>query len=453
MKKLLGLMTSGMVLSCFSIGAMADESQDTGLKPDASRASDKGSAVSALKLDATGAGYIMFGQVVSGYSYGRNKDNPIDHRWLDFYGGNVIINSTPNDWFKAKVGVEVRSAFPVTTTSGIMKETYRIQYRSFLPRAEGIFHWDFGSIFSLLIESGIFQYNFNPEIKNLGNYLYRGIAYPLFLETKLDYPWADLMGIRTQIGFLDNQLKLEVILNSAITHAPFYDFSLALIPSYTTPNKMLEVGLGVCLDRLLSVDENATMAKNFYAQGMDSSLSLKSTKLDSRFMFDVKPLLGNPEIFGPQDCKLYGEAALLGLTDPKYFPGMNPDPTLLHRLPVLLGINLPGCKVMDLISFEVEWFGSPYSNDWWGYYDQAPSPVPYTLSSTDSVWQDIYKSKDNFKWTVYLKKSFSKFDFIAIAANDHTIYDTYNAETQPNTEQSLRKPGNWHWYIKLQYNL
>jgi hypothetical protein len=75
------------------------------------------------------------------------------------------------------------------------------------------------------------------------------------------------------------------------------------------------------------------------------------------------------------------------------------------------------------------------------------------MSSTDSVWQDIYKNKDNFKWTVYLKKSFSKFDLITIFANDHTIYDTYNAETQPNTEQSLRKPGDWHWYIKLQYNL
>jgi hypothetical protein len=351
MKKLSVLMAAAMVISCFSIGVMADES-DAGLKPDASAASENGGTIPALRLDATGAGYIMFGQVVSGYSYGRNKDNPIDHRWLDFYGGNIIINSTPNDWFEAKVGMEVRSAFPITTTSGIMKETFRIQYRSFLPRAEGIFHKDFGSFCSLVLESGIFQYNFNPDIKNLGNYLYRGIAYPLFLETKLDYPWSDLMGIRGQVGFFDNQLKLEVILNSAITHAPFYDFSLALIPTYTTPNKMLEIGLGVCFDRLFSVDENATMAKNFYAQGMDSSLSLKSTKLDSRIMFDPKPLFGNPEFFGRQDCKIYGEAALLGLTDPKYFPSDSTfKPTLLHRLPILFGINVPGFKIMDLISF------------------------------------------------------------------------------------------------------
>jgi hypothetical protein len=104
---------------------------------------------------------------------------------------------------------------------------------------------------------------------------------------------------------------------------------------------------------------------------------------------------------------------------------------------------------MDLLSFELEWFDSPYPNDWFG--SNGPSPEPVYVN--DPVWNDIYKNKDNFKWTVYLKKSFSKFDLIGIAANDHTIYSTFNAEGQAYTEQSLRKPSNWHWYIKLQYNL
>ena len=444
-------MAAGIVISCFSIGVIADES-DAGLKLDASAASENGGTIPALRLDATGAGYIMFGQVVSGYQYGQNSEFPTEHKWLDFYGGNIIVNSTPNDWFNAKVGLEVRSDFPIST-GDIMKETYKIQYSSFLPRAEGIFHWNFNNnLSSLLIESGIFQYNFNPEIKNLGNYLYRGIAYPLFLETKLDYPWYDMFGIRSQVGILDDQIKVEGIINSEIKHAPFYDFSLAFTATYTAPQKIAEIGLGVCFNRLWSVDEDATLAKNLYSQGMDSSWSLRATKFDSRLMFDVKPLFGNPEFFGRQDCKIYGEAALLGLTDPKYFPSDSTfKPTLLHRLPILFGINVPGFKIMDLISFEVEWFDSPYSNDWWGGLDGGPSPVPNFVN--DSVWNDIYKNKDNFKWTVYLKKSFSKFDFIGIAANDHTIYNTFNAESQSNTEQSLRKPSNWHWYIKLQYNL
>lgn len=443
-------MAAAMVISFFSIGIMADES-DAGLKPDASTASKNSGTIPALRVYVTGAGYMMFGQIVSGYQYAKNGEIPTDHQWLDFYGGNIIINSAANDWLNAKVGLEVRSNFPISTSS-IMKETYKIQYSSFLPRAEGIFHWDFNHIWSLLFESGIFQYNFNPEIKNLGNYLYRGMAYPLFLETKLDYPWYDMYGIRSQVGFLDDQIKVEGIINSEIEHAPFYDLSLAFTATYTAPKKMAEIGLGVCFNRLFSVNEGATNAKQFYAMGMDSSLRLKATKLDSRFMVDVKPMIGNPKFFGPQDCKLYGEAALLGLTDPKYFPSDSSfKPTLLHRLPILLGINVPGFKIMDLISFEVEWFDSPYPDDWWGFYDGGPSPVPSYVS--DPVWQDIYKNKDNFKWTVYLKKSFSKFDFIGIVANDHTIYNTFDAEAQSNTEQSLRKPNNWHWYIKLQYNL
>jgi hypothetical protein len=446
MKKLSVLLAAGMVLVSLHIGIMAEES------PDSSEVGNKASAITGLKLDASGAGYIMFGQIVSGYMYGKRDEHPMEHEWLDFYGGNIIVNSTPNDWFNAKVGLEVRSDFPIST-SDIMKETYKIQYSSFLPRAEGIFHWNFNNnLSSLLIESGIFQYNFNPEIKNLGNYLYRGIAYPLFLETKLDYPWYDMFGIRSQVGFLDDQIKVEGIINSEIKHAPFYDFSLAFTATYTAPQKIAEIGLGVCFNRLWSVDEDATLAKNLYSQGMDSSWSLRATKFDSRLMFDVKPLFGNPEFFGRQDCKIYGEASLLGLTDPKYFPSDSTfKPTLLHRLPILFGINVPGFKIMDLISFEVEWFDSPYSNDWWGGLDGGPSPVPNFVN--DSVWNDIYKNKDNFKWTVYLKKSFSKFDFIGIAANDHTIYNTFNAESQSNTEQSLRKPSNWHWYIKLQYNL
>ena len=436
---------AGMVLSSLCFRAIAEESQDD------LEASNTGGSIPALKLDATGAGYIMFGQILSGYMYGKYNEFTMDHKWLDFYGGNIIVNSTPNDWFNAKVGLEVRSDFPIST-SDIMKETYKIQYSSFLPRAEGIFHWNFKNISSLLIESGIFQYNFNPEIKNLGNYLYRGMAYPLFLETKLDYPWFDMFGIRSQVGILDDRIKVEGIINSEIKHAPFYDISLAFTATYTAPKKMAEIGLGVCFNRLFSVDENLTLGKELYSLGMDSSFNLRATKLDSRFMFDAKPLLGNPEIFGPQDCKIYGEAALLGLTDPKYFPSDSSfTPTLLHRLPVLLGINVPGCKIMDLISFEIEWFDSPYPNDWWGQYDGGPSPVPRDVN--DPVWNDIYKNKDNFKWTVYLKKSISKFDFIGIAANDHTIYNTFNAESQSNTEQSLRKPDNWHWYLKLQYNL
>jgi hypothetical protein len=448
---------SFVLMGILAVNAPAQEaeaaSEATESEPTAAAEATEGKA--RLKYEITGSGNIMFGQVVSGYAHSRWKSNPIDHRWQDFYGGNIYVTSNPNPWFTAKVGLEVRSAFPITQTSGIMKETYRVQYRSFLPVAEGIMNWDFGSAASLLVESGLFQYNFNPDIKNLGNYLYRGMAYPLYLETKLDYPWYDMMGIRTECSLLDKQVKVGLIVNSNIAHAPFFDFSLAFTGSYTLPNKALEIGAGLCLDRLMSVSSAATDGRSFYGTpGYDSSWTLRSTKLDTRLVLDIKPFFGNPSFMGAQDAKIYAEAAILGFKDPKYYIDSTFSSTLMHRLPILFGVNFPVFKVLDVFSFEFEWFGSPYPNDWWGGIDGAPSPMPYyDLSSFDTSWVNNYKTGDNIKWTLYAKKSISKFDIVGIMANDHTVYETYSAETHPNTEQSLRRGKNWHWYLKLQYNL
>jgi hypothetical protein len=455
-------------IGILAIGIQAQESESTGGE---SGTEEKGSAYNtpAKETESTnsaqnegkksaftisGSGNLMFGQVVSGYAFARAGSNHMDHQWQDFYGGNIFVTTHPSDWLTTKVGLEARSAFPITSTSSIMKETFRVQYRSFLPIAEGIFKWNFENQTSLLIESGIFPYNFNPEIKNLGNYLYRGVAYPLYLETKLDYPYYDMAGIRAEYGFLDNTLKVGAILNSVINHAPFFDFSLGFTATYTLPNKVFEIGAGICFDRLLSVDDDATNCVKSYSQaGYDTSWTLKSTKLDTRVTFDLKPLIGNPECFGAQDAKIYGECAILGFKDPKYFIDSTFNYSLANRMPLLVGVNLPVFKILDLLSVEFEFFKSPYMNDWWGLYDGNPSPVPFYSPSWDSTWKENYKTKDNFKWTVYAKKSFGKFDVIGLFANDHIFYDTYSAESQSNTEQSLRTNKNWHWYVKLQYNL
>jgi hypothetical protein len=437
-------------IGILSMGLYAQESEAT----EPASGDEQQPAKHTPKYEFSGSGNFMFGQVVSGHAFGKGNENLIDHQWQDFYGGNIFATSYPTEWLTTKIGLEVRSSFPITAVTSIMRETYRVQYRSFLPRAEGILHWDFGNQSSLFIESGIFPYNFNPEIKNFGNYLYRGIAYPLYLETKLDYPWYDMLGMRTEYAFLDNQVKVGAIVNSAITHAPFYDFSMAFTASYTTPEKVFEVAAGIDFDRVFSVNSYVTDSKaNYSKSGYDSvNWTLRSTKLDTRATFDIKPLFGNPGIMGKLDAKLYAEVAILGFKDPDYFHDTTFTPSLFHRMPILFGVNFPCFKVLDVFSLELEYFNSPYSNDWWGNYSQ-PSPVPVHDPATPLSVVENYKTKDNLKWSVYVKKSFSKFDIIGIFANDHTIYDTYSAEAQINTEQSLRTEKDWHWYLKLQYNL
>lgn len=407
-------------------------------------------------ITITGSGNIMFGQIASGYAFKTFGNQYFEKTWQNFYSGRINIISKPTEWFTTIISPEISSAFPVTTTSSIMKETYKLAYRAGLPKAVGIFNFDLGYM-TLNIESGVMEYTFNPDVKNLGNYMYRSSSYPLVLKTNLDYPYANIVGIHPEIGLLNNTLKLGSIINSITTQAPFNDFSLGFFASYSPESKFIDVGFGICADRLISVNDRATDVVNDKANLGDTTLTLRSTKIDFRINLDPKKLLGEgiEDMLGKEDGKVYFEAAMLGTKDPTLcFPVDSILPkSIFRRVPLLFGVNIPTFKVLDYLSFEVEFLDYPYANDWWGAIVGAPTPKPSRPSNSDTTWVENYRTKDNWKWSVQLKKSISKFDFIAFVANDHKFYDTFNAEIQGVTEQTLRTPKDWHWYIKLQYNL
>ncbi len=404
-----------------------------------------------------GTGYIMFGQIGSGHSHGKMGSNPLRHHWQNFYSARIDATSQPVEWFRTKLSLEVASAWPVVRESTIMKETFKLQYRPLLPQAVGIFNFGL-NIFSFEIEAGMMEYAFNTDVKNLGNYLYRSSANPLSMITTIDNIYSSLMGVRAQTGVLEDQVKVGVIFNSILNQSPFFDFNLGFYTSYTMPNKLIDVGLGFVFERLIAIDTTFTDCINLKSSLGDTSLTLRGQKLDLRAAMDIKALFPEVSIFGPNDLKVYGELAILGLKDPDYYPGdpRYPKPSLLNRMPIMFGMNVPTFKVLDLLSFELEYCAYPYPIDWWGFSNAAPSPKPAQITGTtpeDTKWLDIYKKRDNLKWTFYLKKSISKFDLIGMIANDHIRYETYMPEKQFYTEQSLRDNKDWHWYIKLQYNL
>jgi hypothetical protein len=406
----------------------------------------------------SGTGYIMFGQIGSGHAYGRTDDNPIDHHWQNFYSGRIDAVSEPNEWFTTHIGVEGSSSFPVLRETTIMKSIFKTSQKSILPVATGTFHFNINDM-SFLIESGFMEYAFNTEVKNLGNYMYRTTAYPFNIKTKLDYIYSNLMGIRAQTGLLNDQLKFEALINSIVDASPFFDFNLGLFASYATENKLIDASLGVVFERFLPVDPKSTDCEEFKDQLGDTTATMRGTKIDARLTFDIKKLFGDIDILGPNDAKIYGEGAIIGLKDPDFYhyelDSVIPKPSLFNRIPLMFGLNIPTFKILDLLSVEVEYCKYPYPFDWWGALF-APSPKPkFPVSNTekDSIWRDVYVNKDNLKWTFYLKKSISKFDIIGMIANDHIMYETFDAESQNFTEQSLRDEKDWHWYIKLQYHL
>jgi hypothetical protein len=185
-----------------------------------------------------------------------------------------------------------------------------------------------------------------------------------------------------------------------------------------------------------------------------------------RISFDPKGLLSGSavNIFGKEDCKIFAEAAILGTTDYtayKYRDPRNGDSTIIldslrnyysklkDRVPVMFGMNFPAFKLLDVVSIQGEWYGWPYTDAL--YYQtkagQNATPVPIYLNYS----RDDYK-KDNWKWSVYFKKTlFQHFSIIGQLARDHSHHDSYY-EILKDDNEVFTRPNEWGWWLKLQYN-
>ena len=200
--------------------------------------------------------------------------------------------------------------------------------------------------------------------------------------------------------------------------------------------------------------------------GEQKYYSFAGTKVMARVTFDLKGLL--PEnaaaIFGKEECRVFSEAAVLGVTNYnayKYRDSANSDFTIIpdtarnyygnltERIPVMFGINAPTFKLFDVFSIQGEWYGWPYVDAL--YYQtktgESARPVPIYVKYT----RDDYK-KDNWKWSIYLKKTLLQhFSLIGQLARDHSHHDVYDQVFKDDNEV-FTKNNEWGWWLKLQYN-
>ncbi|MBN1309334.1 MAG: hypothetical protein JXA18_15525 [Chitinispirillaceae bacterium] len=416
------------------------------------------------KIKLSGFGYYMFGQIVSGI-YGDDWEAPttsFEHLWLNTSLLHLNLESNVSDWFTTKLGLEFYVTFPLKGSNAMDKSSYFRTYKAYLAEAAGIMHWDFEHpiLSSLTIKTGMLPYTINPEVKTLGNYLFRSTVHPLSVQNKVDYPWADLLGGVAEAGFFENRVRFEAILASEFNYVPFFDFTPAF-GLYYKPNEIIDVGGAIAFHH--AIQANCAL--------MPDSLGEKwqGVKLDFRAIFDPKPIFGGMDFLGKDQLKIYAEVAFLGLKDslevdtsqlamqrtldPSDSLGLNdlvfPANTILHRMPMTLGISFPTWKIVDVLALELEWFSSPYANDWFGKFDsqKAEARAPSSLKQWDN-----YINKDNFKWSLYMKKALGKFEVKGIFSSDHTIY-LMNNVSNGNFEQTLKRPKDWHWLIQLRYNL
>jgi hypothetical protein len=234
---------------------------------------------------------------------------------------------------------------------------------------------------------GYFPFKYNPDAKDLGEYLLRSIAYPTFIVNNFEFPLTRELGLHVSgnSGWLINpaidKIQWDVLFTSE-THSyswPTQDWTLSLVASNNLFN-FLEIGGGVSWQRLFSVNDSLTAPKDannryFGPNGqLDTNyLSFKATKLmgrasinPQRFIPEFKvpfwPLFGETPFFGKNDFKVYGEVAVLGLDN---YIAYGPDSV-----------------VVDSATGQKAWLRAPRSTDGGAYgnfYDSLCDRMPYMV--------------------------------------------------------------------------
>lgn len=319
----------------------------------------------------------------------------------------------------------------------------------------------------LSVMAGSFTYNYNPDVKNLGLYLLRGPVYPGVLMSGFHEFDTDTT-VATQTGFkIHNEFgnfSQDLLLVNERVLPPTFDWSLAYVAKYRFFDA-LEIGGGVNFYRLIPYSSalmtpgrNPDLAPPNSYEVMPSGDTVfythQGTKLMGMFSIDLKHWLPSAP-WGAQDLKLYGEAAVIGVKD---YGSYYDDIT--ERIPVMVGFNIPTFGLLDVLSLEVEWYGSPHRNDlallgyprsivapWQDPGFGTPSPGPAQVGAyADST-------RDNWNWSLYMQKTVARhIQFSAQIANDHyraNQLGTAFVNAVGGTQAVLTSPRDWYLMARL----
>jgi hypothetical protein len=411
-------------------------------------------------LDFSAAGWIQYGRIV------KSLDTTVGHRLnegmqsagaqflAEYKDGSVKI--------KTGLGVQMSHYLPPDYGSGGYAPMVSTPY---VAEADLEFAFINRDDLKLSAQAGFFPYDYAPESQNLGLYLLRGPVYPGMLtsgfETKYVLPIANNLGFKLshQVGGFQQDL-LFTFENEWPT---YWDLSPAYIAAYGF-GATLHLGGGVQLNHFIPVDGKITDPQNdnvryIYAKtsgGSDTDtvfVAFRGVKLMANFSFDPKALLGGLDgdgPLGPEDLKLYGEIAVLGLDRDRAHNDLYGP--ISKRMPMMIGFNLPACKYLDRLNVELEYYGAPWVDD--------PSIFEHTRTSRLTPIPkrsalDTNTTRDNFKWSIYASKIFAGHAKIsAQAASDHFrpgIFTGYGEAAPPKNEVPFFSPKEWYWMTKIAF--
>jgi hypothetical protein len=417
-----------------------------------------------VTITPIGYGSLEVGQIGKGYFKQPSNltTNQIEHVWQQRAFCDLGFKALLQQRLEIEVTGEGLIAYS-TPQIGNLPTT--MQFRQFFYIKSANAQYPFGNREDpyLLLQLGYFPFKYNPDTRNLGEYLFRTNTYPLVIYSDFDYPQADLLGVRVHVQLFDKKLTNDLLLHSETRGVPEQLWSVSDIVGSELFG-IFSLGAGVSLAHYLDVYQGkgylTQWADRYYGDprklaadeqrpyidtiiGSDTSyFDWKAIKTMVRFSIDPKKLIPL-EIFGKNDLKLYAEGDIIGLKNYVRYYRHIEDRTL-----AIAGFNLPGFNIIDLISIEGEYCANrlyAYSDE--RYFSSVPVPLPITYSS-------INLSRNPWRWSVYMKKTLlnDHVGIIAQVARDHKkINFNYFDKTYMSFIETLPDGDNWWWTFKTEF--
>jgi hypothetical protein len=419
---------------------------------------------------------VTMGRVVSSQREMQTYDYDFEGEWLENIDGGVKLTRqvTPTLLGRLNVGFTVNASRVRQATYITVEQTAKVFSPALLDATmqytrSGVL----GSADNLTVELGYFPFKYNPQSTNLGEYLFRSNAYPGvifsgFENSNVDKP--KIAGIHGAWG-ISPWVNIDAILNTELDIFPLRDINATAIATGAWP-KIGSLAFGIEFAHLFVLDSSKTtpgLDKKYhprldqwvgYADPTTNDTTLytfKGTKLMGRATLDIKGIIecltGELPFFGKEDFKLYGEAAILGV---KNYPGWYNK--LNERIPAMAGFNVPAFHLLDVLSIEVEHYGSPYWNSQ-EFIWKSGSPVPYTGNNAGmwyNSWDDsLARTDDDVKWSIYASKKLSTWLRLSgQIACDHTPRNWYTAAPPSYvkyTEMVPRTKKDWYFMLRTMF--
>lgn len=457
-------------------------------------------------------GFSEFGLIRSG-QYGQVD---FKNEWVDHFGAYVAQTAQAGDNLAFDIGLG--GVFEYQKREIISSQWGGTQYKNFFtgPSVADIRYGSLagdGQGFGL--QFGMFDYKYNPDAANLGEYLFRSGAYPGYIASGglwfVNNPQVQLQALRAAYG--SGAFSSDLLLVTETSMPSLYDLSVAALTRYRSAGGLFEIGAGLNYKHLVPVKPslttrhhptNAYFEKDGKAYSGNDALYLESSNYytrraaedpanaaaytaraeadkataDSvlewvdhpaahgirlhyftqtgliamlRASLDFKQLFGSGSL-GEKDLRLYFEAAILGIQD---YPVFYTDIT--KRIPVMAGLNLPTFRILDLLSVEMEYYDSPHLNSYASLVE-FNSAVPTHVLGSDKVrsgsgYADITK-KDNFSWSVLARKNVVGSAYVAAqVARDHIRTVSIETWTAPEPTQVLGRGSDWYWMLQFGFGI